>query len=509
MSAVHEQLEFESVQPDARGGIRREVSPHMLFRNQVRLCQNAYIHRGGIRTVSGYSAALTTVPVTTRGLAARRVYDLVSGNLTIAQYANGRMYRLSGQRMGPIGSGLAAAARVSITEANRLVYVTDGVAMRLWSGTRASAMKTATAPAQMPRFLFYHQDSNRLFAGRGATTKNRVWFSAVNAFTTWQTNNFIDIPESRTGDRVMGFARLLGNLAIFGERTVSVLFGRTPSDYRLRTLEWSRGCLYPHTICSFGHYVLYLGVDGIYKFDGSGSARRISEFIEDLIPGDMVTGTEDGPIAHINRDGDYVLSYASKGSSALANNREITVLKPSPEGPYWHFQGPNTRGFGGYARYDGGVDNNDTYAVTAGTDGQLFRIDSGPDYAGTAADLDVESGELDLGAPFVRKVFQGVEIHAETSGDASLEIWYKIDRESNWRSAGSVSLQVRGQEYGARTLEVKNRARVIHPLYLDGTQPLIGNYIQFRFRRRQKAGVSQPVNILMWRCWAKSWRAGP
>ena len=204
------------------------------------------------------------------------------------------------------------------------------------------------------------------------------------------------------------------------------------------------------------------------------------------------------------------MSYSSKavGANALQNNREIIVVAPCPEAPYWHFMGPNTRGFGQYARYIGGSDTNETYAISATTNGQLYKLDTGKDYAGTGADLDVITGQLDFQAPFARKVFCGIELHAETYGDYSVEIQYKIDNEPNWHLAGSVSLAPHGAEYGVKTTGLVNRARAIHPLYFDPLKdPVVGNYIQFRFRQRGVGGKYQPVNILQWRAWATSWRA--
>jgi len=489
--------------------LSRKVAPYLLHKNQLVLSQDAYLYRGGFRKTSGHSSVLSAVPAAERGLSCRRVYDLISGNLTVVHLADGKAYRLSGARLGVIGSGFTPSARLSMTEANRLVYATDGVVMRLWSGTRVNPMQTATNPAEMPRYLKFHPASNRLFAARGQTSRNRVWFSNVNAFTTWNTNDFFDIPESRTGDNITGMECVLSNLVVFGERTVTVIYGRVPSDYTQRTLEWIHGCKYPNTIVSFGTYAIYLSGDGLYIFDGSGAAKKISTPIDDLLT-DVNGSNIDGPVATIDRDGNYVLSYSSiaSGSAALANNREITVIKPTPEVPYWSFQGPNTRGFGQYARYNGGTDSNEIYAVSAAADGQLYKLYSGKDYAGTGADMDIITGQLDFGAPFVRKVFQGMELHVETYGDYAIEIQYKIDGEPNWQPGGSVSMAKHGPEYGTRSLESVNRAIAVHPLLLPVDTPVVGNYIQFRFRQRGVGGVYQPVNIMMWRAWAKSWRAG-
>jgi len=506
--------EMVEYQADARGGLSRKISPHLIQANQVYGATNTVTHRGGFRKTSGHSMALTQVPATAAGVSCARAYDLVSGNFTVASYSNGAMYRLSGARMAAVSSatGLSSTKRLSFALANRILYFADGAKFLGWSGNRATAAFTATSPAAgsgYPRFVLFHQESNRMFAGRTAAAPQRMYYSNVNAFTTWDTNDWIDIPESRIGDKIMGFDRLMGNLVIFGERTVSVLSGRVPSDFQLRTLEWEHGCKAPFSIVSFGQYIIYVSSDGIYKFDGSGSAIKLTDAIEDIF-NDIDISNESGPVAMRNREGYYVLSYHSlaSGGASITNNREIVVLPPIPEAPYWHFEGPNDRGFSGYARYVGGSDTNQTYALTAAVDGKLFKLDSGKDYDGTGADMQITTRQYDFKAPFTRKEFLGFEIHAEAGGDYGLEIEYKIDNDTNWRMMDSVSLQNSGSQYGAISGEIVNRQRVIHPMFFDPELPVIGNYIQFRIRQRGANGKYQPVNILGWKLTAKSWAKG-
>ena len=495
--------DFEGSYYDFRGGIDTKHAAYMVFDNQLVTAEDSILHRGGIRKTSGHSAVFGSIPAASRGLSLFRAYDLVSGTKLLYQLATGRAYRVSGTTAAAIGSVCGASAKLSWTVANRKVYAANGTAYRAYSGNAAVAMYSATAPAQTPRFVYYHQDSNRLFAGRGTTAVNRVYFSDINAFETWPSNNFFDIPESRMGDQVTGFSRLFGNLVIFGERTISILYGRVPSDYRLRTLEWNNGCPFPFSIAEFDGYVMYARPNGIFKFDGSGPAQKLSDSIDSIV-GD-ITVNENGPVGTPTSEGFYLLSYKSKtatpANNALQNDREITVIPPSQEAPYWHFQGPNKRGFSHYSRWTGSTDSDETYAITSDTTGQLAKLTGRYLYLNSDIDMVLETKQYDLGSPFIRKVFSEIEIHVEAVANITLRAQYKVDNEVAWRDLGAINLGKTGPVYGDKLTDQTDRNRIIHPIVIDESAAPVGNCIQLRFRQQTVHGstaTNLTTNILGW-----------
>lgn len=524
-------------QADFRGGINTNVPKFMVLGNQLVTAEDCIVWRGGIKRTSGYSTVLTTVPAQSRGLGLFRFYDSPCGTQRVFKLSNGKVYRVSGTQAAAIGSGHHTGNKMQFAVAGRKLYVTDGqLNLRGWSGVKANAIFTPSAvPPEVPKYCFFHQDSNRLFVGNGATTPNRVWYSDVNAFETWPANNFFDIPESRTGESVTGFARLLGRLVVFGERTISVLYGRTPSDYQLRTVDWSRGCPYPYSIVGFDEYVVFMSNDGIYKFDGSGPADKVNWNInEDFYavtlnlsnPGEAGAGGRSGsdylgsqlahgPTAYADREGNYVLSYIGTtvvGAATVNNDREIVIGRPMPEAPYWRVLAINKRGFSYYNRNTpvgstGGIADQ-TFAQIGSGNGNIFELERSQFYNTAGIDMVVETKQYDCGNPFMRKEFLGIEVHCEAVfGSHSLRVQYKIDNESNWREAGNVLLGRNGPVYGDKDMtRDTGRNLVVHPILLDSNENRVGNFIQLRLRQQGITGTPMPCTIRMVRISAREWK---
>lgn len=521
---------LQEVQYDFRGGINSNLPLYMVQANQLATAEDCILHRGGIRKNSGYSSILTTVPATSRGLGLFYTRDLLNAVL-VYKTSNGKLYRVCAQRATPIGSGFAAANKMTFAIANRKLYVFDNsVNMRGWSGTTATPIFTpAAVPPEICRFGYYSQQHNRMFAGYGATNFQRVWFSDINAYETWPANNFFDIPESRTGDIVRGFAPLYDRLVIFGEKTVSVLYGRTPSDFQLRTVEWRHGCPYPFTIVSFGSHVLYLSSDGIYSFDGSGAATKVSLNIDTALTEQLESQTRtnntyfvggqlgDGPVAYADRYGNYVVSVNwldfSTGAPAptLNNNREIIVGPPKPEAPYWRVLGYNKRGFSSYYSLTFGPTQ--TFAQLGSGNGNIFEIDKSFFYNGVGIDMIWESKQFDCGDPFRRKEFLTVEVHAEIeentsagnkqSQDYSLRLQYKTNNQTQWQEAGIVPISRVGPLYGDKAIGVsQTRGAAMHPLLLPEGK-VVGSYIQLRARMQGDNAIRMPVHFRGWRVTAR------
>ncbi len=496
--------DFRANYRNFRGGMDTESHAWMIRDDQYPMLEDGYTKDGGIVKNSGYSAALTQVGTASRGLSIKRLYDHVSGNFTVAQFADGGLYRMSGARAVKIGSGWGATNKITYTTVNRKTYMANGTqTVRGWSGNKTTAQFVpAATPPEVPTFIYFHQETNRVFAGRGATTKQRNWFSENNGFETWATNNFFDIPESRTGDSVMGYADLLGRVVIFGQRTISVLYGKTPSDFMLRTLEWSHGCHFPHTIVSYSNHIIYLGADGLYAFDGSGPAKLISDSVDSVIA-DINKTSEWGPVAVPSKDFYYVLSYKSltnnTSNNVLQNDRELRLQRPTTESPRWTFEGVNKRGFSGYAPWNGDTDPGQIYAVAGDEVGQIFKLDSSRQYNGNGIDMDFTTKMYDFGQPFVRKCFLDVTVQAEAVGDYDLELHYKIDGEPTWTKLDSVKLGTMGPASGSRDMQTVRRFMVNETREINKN----GFYIQFRVVQTGANGKNQPVTVTGIECTAK------
>lgn len=152
-----------------------------------------------------------------------------------------------------------------------LMIVTNGKdAIQKWNGTTWANL--GGSPPSAARFLipFY----SRLIVAR--TYESATWYpmrvrwSIIGDPETWTGTGSGAIDILDTQDRITGLARLGDRVFVFKEDSIWELYYVGGTDiFKIRLISTDVGCRAGKTIVAVGAYLIFLGSNNVYKFDGA------------------------------------------------------------------------------------------------------------------------------------------------------------------------------------------------------------------------------------------------
>ncbi|MDI6788027.1 MAG: hypothetical protein QME51_06625 [Planctomycetota bacterium] len=462
-------------------GLATKIGRWLIGDNQVFQCQDADTTKGGIRKQSGTSKLTATAIGATPVKTIYRVYQNNAGNTRIFLAASGTQlwkYNTGTSAFDSIKTGLTNNLRWSMVWWNGNVYMTNGTdAEQKYDLTTVSAM---TGPAVKCKEFFVWND--RMWACGEATNPNRVYFSAFSNAESWGSTDYLAVPENSVNGKAVGFGTITGRLAVFCEDSISLIYGTDLYSFIVRTTEKKVGCVAPKTIKNLNGLLFFLGRDGVYAYNGV-RAIKVSKIIQTTID-DINTTYIQNAVAEVQGD-KYVLSYTSTAAGGTTNNRTL-ILDTSAgealvEDIYGSWQGPLTVGFDSFSVWDGAGDANELYGGSAASDGFVYKMFTGTDYAGSNIDMDLITKDIDFGDASIIKYFKRATVIAEVEGNYDVTVSYAIDHNSSWTTLATINLAASGVKRGDFESSTVTRNVIVYPAVFQGNTA--GYYIRLRIRQ--------------------------
>ena len=193
------------------------------------------------------------------------------------------------QNFTSIITGLASAFQLRGKVIRDKLWLTNGSdAVRVFDGTTTVVMDGTNGTPTIPRGRFidyydervwlYHISNARSQAAFSALTDNSGTIIAPDNASAWPTSNTLQVSE---GDADFGTGLLLyrGYLHFFKQYSIWRLVGYDEYTYTRVKTRASTGCRFNESIQILDSLVHFIGIDGIYVFDGEES-QRISDIID-------------------------------------------------------------------------------------------------------------------------------------------------------------------------------------------------------------------------------------
>ena len=129
------------------------------------------------------------------------------------------------------------------------------------------------------------------------SVENRVWWSAIDNAADWPTIGSADAAAKQsdrqdlpTGGKVQAVTGAIGGMAgaiFMGRAIYRMQYQGPPTVFGFYEVERDRGALAPYSVVNVGPFGFYLGEEGFYKFDGSGSTPIGSQRVDQTFYNDL------------------------------------------------------------------------------------------------------------------------------------------------------------------------------------------------------------------------------
>jgi hypothetical protein len=133
-----------------------------------------------------------------------------------------------------------------------------------------------------PKYIEYH--NYRVWLANVEGFPDRVYFSVedvdgnslYNYFTAW---SWLRAANSK-GEGITAIKSYKGSLYVFTPTTIKVITGTAIDDLAMSDVSNTVGCVAQRSVRVIGGNLIFLGLDGVYVFDGTSAPFKVSQRVE-------------------------------------------------------------------------------------------------------------------------------------------------------------------------------------------------------------------------------------
>ena len=414
-------------------------------------CDNVIWHEGSLQKMFGYDNVTTSA--LQGGLAGNGMIEFTQDSHNLVGVVGTRVYE-NLQNAVPdllVGVTLTTGLQCDMIEfnngtTNMIVGVNGTDAPWSFDGTTLQAL--AGSP---PTGRWIEYFNNHVWIARHTNFPDRIYYSAVNSATSWDTTdgtgNYFVFDGPITGVKSFGT-----QLVVFKNDSIGVLTGYGVTDF----VEVPRfingvGCVGGHTIVEAklggpaGKAVLvFLAHDGIYAFDGTPNLIKLSNPIErKFIGGAAANRWNESRYANAvgtfsTRYQWYILGVSDSGDTTNDFQLALDLSRPfnTPDNktavPHWPFDGPVTNAI--CVRRNA---NNREDLYFMGSDGLIYLYDpTSFNRNGAAYTAFWTSKIFDMEQTWILREMNGI---FEQLGDFDVELYLNADQQTGLGEMATVN----------------------------------------------------------------------
>lgn len=426
------------------GGMVDSEQPDRLAEDEAVLIQNAYINQRGSLTkrsgilLSGNDTGSTAIV----GLKSWTEND---GTKWVLRTTGTNLQYLNSTTWDNLDTGFTTGLDMDFAVANNKLYMVNGTDnTHSWDGasTVSNSALVDMGSTTVPTGKYIKWWKNYMFiAGaskfNGASYPSRVWFSNLGAPDTWTTaTDYFDVNLS-DGQAITGLAILQDYLVIFKERSIWVITGTNPSDWKisgsnnnLTNVNQGIGCKSYRSIVQVGDDLWFMANDGIRSLRRNAEATTPNIGI---VSGDIqttITGLNQGALSKVaailfNKRVYFAMPNGSSSYNNIVMVADTRITKDKADNPHpwvkytgwqvavWEVHEPSS--------------TPSLYFGEASADSLTFQAETGTNDNSAAIDFDYRSKMIDLREQDMRKTARFLWAHGEVSGDNDVSVYSSDD----------------------------------------------------------------------------------
>ena len=426
---------------------------------------------GGYRRISGFSKYVTAVVPQTSASSEEVLMVATFGSSVVAARGE-KIFSATpgGSSWTERDTGRSSAGKYTFQrfnfDGNDKLIVADGANAPTVFNSSFSATDVSESSVSGAKFVTAFKD-HMFYAGKSSTPQEVVFSQPFDedAFNSGSGAGSIKVDDTVTGLKVFR-----DNLFIFCENRIFQLTGSSLSDFAVKPVTRSIGCINGQTIQEFAGDLIFLGPDGLRTI--AGTARigdvelgTISSNVQSLFDANLSDSDSFTSIVIPNKT-QYRIFFTKSSQLEALTKGVICVLRGQ------QFEFAEMKGIRPTAT-DTFVSSGDVIAIHGSGDGFVYRQESGNDFDGTAILGRYRSPDLTMNDPGIRKNMQRVIVNyaPESSIDADLFVRYDYESKDSARPAAyALDSGDIAAIYGTSTYGVSTSAS---GTYGGATQPLV------------------------------------
>jgi hypothetical protein len=405
-----EAIELLNFEPDIEGGYRRING------------FNKYVSAVVPQTSSSSEEVLMVTTFASKVVAARgeKIFIADAGGSSWTEKDTGRT-----------SAGTYTFERFNFDGNDKLI-VADGNNDPTVFDTSFNATDVTQSTVEGAKFVAVFKD-HMFYAGMSSTPQEVV-FSVGFDEDNFSTGGSLPAGSVKVDDTITGLKVFRDNLFIFCENRIFQMTGSSSSDFAVKPVTRSIGCVNGQTIQEFAGDLIFLGPDGLRTV--AGTARigdvelgTISSNVQSLFDLNLANSGKFTSIVIPDKT-QYRIFFTKASVGENLTEGVICVLKGQ------QFEFSEIRGVRPTAT-DTFVDQGNVIAIHGSGDGFVYRQEQGNDFDGTAINARYRSPDLTLNDPGIRKNMQRVIVNfsPESSIDADLFLRYDYESKESARPA--------------------------------------------------------------------------
>ena len=319
--------------------------------------------------------------------------------------------------------------------ASDMVYVEElgeGVVTAM-SATGLTGGDAYTATLTQPHLIEYHK--YRTWLANVDGHPDRIYFSVDDIEGNTLYNYFTAFGWLRAanpkGEPITAIISFKERLYIFTRTTIRVITGSDLDDFAMVDFDRSVGAVSSRTVWNTGDHLIFLGVDGVYMFDGVSAPMKVSvrqpESMRNI------------STAHRHRAAGAIWNGMYFVSVPESTKNDVTLLYDTDIVPLTYIGERHSYANSPWTLHRGYVVNQwlvgrDLNLYFASPDGYVYQYGVGDTDSGETIDAYYTTKLIDLGIPDRKKRIRRLILDASRERESFMRIEYKLDTEDNeWK----------------------------------------------------------------------------
>lgn len=437
------------------GGMVDSRQPDRLAEDEAVLVQNAYIDVRG-KLVKRNGILLTGDDTGSTAITGLKAWKENDGTKWLVRSTGVNLQYLNSTTWDNLDTGFTTGLETNFAIANNKLYITNGTEnIHSWDGTSVTTNSSLTdLGASIPSGKYLIWWKNYMFlagatALSGTSYPSRVWFSNLGDPDTWTTGtDYFDVNLS-DGQPITGIGVLEDYLVIFKEKSIWVMTGDSPADWKISSSNNNLvnvfngvGCVSHRSIVQVGNDLWFLSDDGIRSLrrNAEGTTPQmgiVSADIQTTIDSINPSASDKACAMLFNKRVYFAIPTGSSTYNDVVMVADTRITKENIDNPHpWvKYTGWNASVFEVYEPSN----TRQLYFGEGSGDSLTFQAETGTNDNSAAIDFDWKSRQIDLQAPDMRKTARFIWAHGETSGDNDVTV-SSSDDNSVWTSHGLFNL---------------------------------------------------------------------